>query len=113
MTTYTVFNMEGDWDHEEWKGLTLSGAVGMMMQLSNCTCTFRRDSDGIMHMEVYPECAAVEGALQSSNPDDDAAGQEIFERFADAKIILPSTYYIATDEKHQLERLKSMDAVTV
>ncbi|SIS98630.1 hypothetical protein [Paracoccus saliphilus] len=106
MTTYTVFNMEADFGFEEWKGLTLLGAVGMMMQLSNCSCTFRRDSKGVMHMEVYPECAATEGALQSSNPDDDAAGQEIFERFATGKIILPSTYYIVSDEKHEEERQK-------
>lgn len=79
------------------EGTTLSGAVGMMMQLSNCSCTYRRDADGIMHMEVYPECAAVGGALQSTNPDDGGAGQEIFERFATGKIILPSIYYIVSD----------------
>lgn len=112
MTTYTVFDMGADGGHEEWKGLTLSGAVGMMMQLSNCTCTFRRDADGIMHMEVYPECAVVGEALQSSNPDDNAAGQEIFERFATGKINLPSTYYIVSDEQVRQDRLTNLDAVT-
>ena len=104
MATYTVFSMATCPSEEVLGGLSLLGAVGRLMQLSGCNWWCSRDDAGIMHMEFFPEVAAVGDALSSENPDDDAARQEIFSRIASGQIVLPSTYAITRDRQQRFRR---------
>lgn len=101
MVTYTVFNMATGPNEQTLAGLSLLGAVGRLMRLSGCNWWCSRDNDGVVHMEIFPEAAAVGDALSSENPDDDAAREEIFLRIADGLVVLPSTYAILRDSQYQ------------
>lgn len=104
MTTYTVYNTATCPTEEVLGGLSLLGAVGRLMRLSECNWWCSRDRKGILHMDIFPDVASVRGALTSANPDDDEARLEIFTRLANGQIILPSKYAIARDAEYRRER---------
>ena len=107
MTTYTVFNMEDDDGIEDESGLSIEQAVERLIERSGCTYRFER-INGAMQICVEPwRWFGKPDGLSSLLPDDEAAKQEILDRFATGKADLPSTWCIEPDEKHAAEMRKN------